>query len=57
MSLRITGNRLGQVTIPAMAGLAAAGLGTGGVFVATGLLLGVAGLAVRRLPMDDAPTD
>ncbi|WP_369132732.1 MFS transporter [Modestobacter sp. I12A-02662] len=55
MSLRITGNRLGQVTIPAVAGLAA-GLGTGGVFLTTGCLLLAVALAVRRLPMEDDPS-
>ncbi|WP_214110135.1 MFS transporter [Acrocarpospora catenulata] len=52
MSLRLLGNRTGQLLIPGAAGLMAAGLGTGGVLFATGLSLGWAGVAARRLPVD-----
>jgi MFS family permease len=44
MSLRLTGNRLGQALIPMAAGFVAAATGAGGVFIVTSmLLLGSAG--------------
>ncbi|MER7164809.1 MFS transporter [Micromonospora sp. NPDC000207] len=51
MSLRLTGNRLGQVLIPSVAGLLAAGAGAAGVlaFMAAGLA-GVA-MAATGLPL------
>ncbi|MEV0972546.1 MFS transporter [Microtetraspora glauca] len=52
MSLRLVGNRTGQVLIPSAAGLVAAGLGAGGVLWITALSLGWAGVAARRLPVD-----
>lgn len=52
MSLRLVGNRTGQLVIPGAAGLMAAALGTGGVLLVTALSLGWAGLAARRLPVD-----
>jgi hypothetical protein len=52
MSLRLAGNRTGQLLIPGAAGLAAAGLGAGGVLFITALSLGWAALAARRLPVD-----
>ncbi|WP_345023811.1 MFS transporter [Actinomadura keratinilytica] len=52
MSLRLLGNRTGQIVLPSAAGLLAAGLGAGGVLYATALGLGWAGLAARRLSMD-----
>jgi len=52
MSLRIVGNRTGQLVIPSTAGLIAAGLGAGGVLWLTAVGLGWAGLAARRLPAD-----
>ncbi|MQA97034.1 MAG: MFS transporter [Streptosporangiales bacterium] len=52
MSLRLMGNRTGQVIIPSAAGLVAAGLGAAGVLWATALGLGWAGVAARRLPSD-----
>jgi MFS family permease len=42
LSLRISGNRLGQTVLPAGLGLVAATAGAGGVFVATGGVLAVA---------------
>ncbi len=44
MSLRLTGNRLGQVLIPSMAGVLAAGAGAAGVLALTAV--GLAGAAV-----------
>ncbi|MFI7130626.1 MFS transporter [Nonomuraea sp. NPDC050153] len=52
MSLRLVGNRTGQLVIPGAAGLVAAGLGAGGVLLVTALSLGWAGVAARRLPVD-----
>ena len=55
MSLRLTGNRLGQVLIPTTVGLLAAGMGSAGVLWATAAALGVVGLAARRLTVDGGP--
>jgi MFS family permease len=56
MSLRLTGNRLGQVLIPSAVGLAAAGVGAAGVLAATAAALAVVGVAARRLAVDGGPT-
>ena len=52
MSLRLTGNRLGQVLIPSVAGLVAAATGAAGVFAVTAGSVAAAMLAGRvlRLP-------
>ncbi|MGP3964228.1 MFS transporter [Nonomuraea sp. 3N208] len=52
MSLRLVGNRTGQVLLPGLAGLVAAGMGAAGVLLVTALGLGWAGVAARRLPVD-----
>ncbi|MGN9843334.1 MFS transporter [Nonomuraea sp. H19] len=52
MSLRLAGNRTGQLLLPGAAGLVAAGAGAAGVLVVTALGLGWVGVAARRLPMD-----
>jgi MFS family permease len=52
MSLRLTGNRLGQVLIPSAVGLLAAGVGSAGVLWATAGALALAGAAARRLHVD-----
>jgi MFS family permease len=52
MSLRLTGNRVGQVVVPSIAGLLAAGTGAGGVLALTAAGLAVAGVAARRLDTD-----
>ena len=52
MSLRLTGNRLGQVVIPSAVGLVAAGVGAAGVLWATAAALAVVGAAARRLGVD-----
>ncbi|MCZ2860080.1 MFS transporter [Blastococcus sp. VKM Ac-2987] len=52
MSLRLTGNRLGQVLIPSAVGLVAAGVGAAGVLGATAAALAVVGVAARRLAVD-----
>jgi MFS family permease len=52
MSLRLTGNRLGQVLIPSTVGLLAAGVGAAGVLAATAAALAAVGVAARRLAVD-----
>ena len=47
LSLRLTGNRLGQTLVPAGVGLFAAGSGTTGVFLATSGALAATALAAR----------
>jgi MFS family permease len=49
MSLRLTGNRIGQVVVPTAAGLLAAGAGATGVLALTAVALAAAGVAARRL--------
>ena len=46
LTMRMTGNRLGQVMFPALAGVVAAAIGVGGIFVIIGLGIGVSGIAV-----------
>ena len=55
MSLRLTGNRLGQVLIPSAVGLVAAGVGAAGVLWATAAALAAVGIAARRLAVDGGP--
>jgi MFS family permease len=56
MSLRLTGNRVGQVVVPSIAGLLAAGTGAGGVLALTAASLAAAGVAARRLDTDSKET-
>ena len=49
MSLRLTGNRLGQVIIPSVVGFVAVGVGAAGVLWATAGTLGAAAVAARRI--------
>ena len=59
MSLRLTGNRVGQVLVPTAAGLLAAGAGATGVLALTAAALAAAGVAARRLtsaPQDPQPS-
>ena len=46
LTLRMTGNRLGQVVFPALAGLVAAATGVAGILVIIGLGIAVSGVAV-----------
>jgi MFS family permease len=55
MSLRLTGNRLGQVLIPSAVGLVAAGVGAAGVLAVTAAALAAVGVAARRLAVDGGP--
>ncbi len=47
MSLRITGNRIGQVALPFVASLIATATGVGGIFIIIALSLAVSGAAVH----------
>lgn len=55
MSLRLTGNRVGQVVVPSAAGLLAAGGGASGVLVLTAVGLTAAGVAAGRLQQNERP--
>jgi MFS family permease len=55
MSLRLTGNRLGQVLIPSAVGAVAAGVGAAGVLYATAAALAVATNAARGMAADGPP--
>ncbi|MBY3989545.1 MFS transporter [Rhodococcus fascians] len=48
LSLRMTGNRLGQVLIPACAGALTAITGTGAVFVTTSVMLAIAAMSTWK---------
>ncbi|MEO3977707.1 MFS transporter [Streptomyces sp. CAU 1734] len=53
LALRLSGNRVGQSLIPAVLSAFTAGLGTGGIFVATGIGLFGTAAAARFLIDDD----
>ena len=55
MSLRLTGNRLGQVVVPSAAGLLAAGAGAAGVLAFTAAALAAASLSSRTIPGSPPP--
>lgn len=56
VSMRLTGNRLGQSVVPAVVGSVAGGLGAGGVLATTGTLLaGATVLSVRRVVQAGTP--
>jgi MFS family permease len=57
MSLRLTGNRLGQVVIPSAVGAVAAGIGAAGVLWATAAGLAVATTAARGMAADGPSPD
>ena len=46
LTLRMTGNRIGQVVFPALAGVVAAATGVAGIFLIIGLGIGASGVAV-----------
>lgn len=48
MSMRLTGNRVGQMALPFSASLLAAATGVGGVLIVTALAVAAAGVAVQR---------
>ena len=47
LSLRITGNRVGQVSLPVMAGVVAAAMGAGGIFGIMALSLAASAASVQ----------
>jgi MFS family permease len=53
MSLRLVGNRAGQVVLPSLAGALAAGTEAAGVLCATGAKLAVIAAAARTLSVDE----
>ena len=56
VGLRLSANRLAQTVLPAAVSLAAAGSGSGGVFIGSAVLVAVAGTTVlRREPRRDQP--
>jgi predicted MFS family arabinose efflux permease len=55
LALRLTGNRLGQVAVPAAAGLVAGSAGVGAVFWLLALMLVASGVAVQRPEPSSAP--
>jgi MFS family permease len=54
MSLRITGNRLGLVVMPFVAGVVAAGAGVLGIFMLNALTLAIIAVALQRGPQPRA---
>ena len=56
MSLRLTGNRLGQVIVPTLAGLVAVGAGAAGVLWFTAAALGAVALSSRHISENTPPT-
>jgi MFS family permease len=46
LTLRMTGNRVGQIVFPALAGVLAAATGVAGILLALGLGLAASGIAV-----------
>ncbi|GAA1746628.1 MFS transporter [Aeromicrobium alkaliterrae] len=57
LSLRLAGNRVGQVLIPTTLGVAAVGTGAPGVLAATGVAVGASGLLLRGFNIDTRPPD
>ena len=54
MSLRITGNRIGLVLMPLVAGVVAAGTGVIGIFLLNALTLATCAVALQRTPVSRA---
>ena len=52
LALRLAGNRVGQVVLPSAIGVVAAGLGAGGVFLASAVVLGGTLLLLRGVRLD-----
>ena len=59
LSLRLAGNRVGQITLPSIMGLVAAGLGAAGVLAATSASVAATLLLLRgvRLDQDKEPDE
>jgi len=56
MSLRLTGNRLGQVVVPSAAGALALGGGAAGVLIFTATALALAAATSTSIPRSEPPT-
>lgn len=56
MSLRLTGNRLGQIVVPSAAGMLALGAGAGGVLGLTAAALAAAATAARSIDHGGSPS-
>ncbi|MDQ0119529.1 MFS family permease [Pseudarthrobacter defluvii] len=52
LALRLAGNRVGQVVLPSAIGVVAAGLGAGGVFLASAVVVGGMLLLLRGVQLD-----
>lgn len=52
LALRLAGNRVGQVVLPSAIGVVAAGLGAGGVFLASAVVVGGTLLLLRGVQLD-----
>jgi MFS family permease len=52
LALRLAGNRVGQVVLPSSIGVVAAGLGAGGVFLASAVVVGGTLLLLRGVRLD-----
>jgi MFS family permease len=52
LALRLAGNRVGQVVLPSAIGVVAAGLGAGGVFLASAVVVGGTLLLLRGVELD-----
>jgi hypothetical protein len=57
LSLRLAGNRVGQVLLPSAMGIVAAGLGAAGVLAATGATVAGTLLLIQGVGLDSAPED
>ena len=57
MSLRLVGNRAGQLLIPSAVGLVAAGLGAAGVLWFSAAALGGVSFAARRINQNPTPQE
>lgn len=55
LALRLAGNRVGQVILPSAVGAVAAGLGAGGVFLASAAVIGGTLPLVRSVRLDGEP--
>jgi len=52
LALRLAGNRVGQVVLPSAIGVVAAGLGSGGVFLASAVVVGGTMVLLRGVQLD-----
>ena len=57
LAVRLTGNRIGQVAVPAAAGIVAGKAGAGSVFWLLGALLTASAVAIQRHAPDGATAD